>query len=199
MEYRTLCILFLHLAPFVQYNGLEIHPFLVSISTTIYSVDRVSGSNITSLSTKLVCMFLDQPYLRTHTYLSLGSIPRSETGGGIRNMTISLFNKTQQTVAQSDFPSYASFSGARTSQCSVSRRGERSWLMTQEMVWVMSRPLSGENATRTGGSIIDLKQSAFPITAEKLWRHNSFLYEWKLNSKYTKELKLWYILINLQM
>lgn len=62
-----------------------------------------------------------------NTYLpSLGSIPRSETGGVIRNMTVSLLNKTQQTVALSDFPFYASFSRAGTSQSSISRLGEPS-------------------------------------------------------------------------
>lgn len=144
---------FLYLDPFVQYNGLETHPFLVSISIAIYSVDRVSGPDITRLSAKLMCIFLEKPFLRTHIYLSLGSIPRSETGGSIRNMTISLLNKTQETVAQSDFPFYASFSGAWTFQCSISRLGEWSWLTAEEIVWVMSMPLSGENATRTGGSV----------------------------------------------
>lgn len=33
---------------------------------------------------------------------------------------------------------------------------------------------------------MEMKQSALAITEEKLWSHNTFLYEWKLNSKYTQ-------------
>lgn len=84
-------------------------------------------------------------------------------------MSISLLNKTQQIVVQSDFPISRFFQ-----QCTdipVLHIQARWMVLTddQEIVRLMSMPLSGENDTRTDGKAIELKQSAFPIAAERLW------------------------------